>query len=63
MSIIYCHKHDHHFDSDEEVDCPQCESECEDCNGTGELLEDVLDPDSGRYMRGVGVKKCHCQLI
>ena len=27
MSIMYCHKHDQHFDTDEIVDCPQCEED------------------------------------
>lgn len=27
MSIIYCHKHDRHVDTDLDVDCPECEEE------------------------------------
>lgn len=27
MSIIYCHKHDRHVDTDYDTDCPECEDE------------------------------------
>jgi len=27
---MYCHKHDEHFDSDYETDCPRCESDGDD---------------------------------
>lgn len=62
MSIIYCHKHDTHYDSDYDTDCVNCEEECEECKGEGEVAVDVLDPDSGRYMKGVGMTPCICQL-
>lgn len=62
MSIIYCDKHDKHFDSDFEEDCPKCEEECEHCGGEGEVAVDVLDPDSMRYMAGVGSQPCICRL-
>lgn len=35
---------------------------CEFCQGTGEVPEDIFDEDSHEYMRGVGTKKCICQL-
>lgn len=62
MSIIYCHKHDQHFDSDYDTDCSVCEEECEVCEGEGEVARDVFDPDSGQYMPGVGTSVCICQL-
>jgi len=30
MSMMYCHKHDRHFDSDEYTECPECASESEE---------------------------------
>lgn len=27
MSIIYCHKHNRHVDTDYDVECPECEEE------------------------------------
>lgn len=39
---------------DIEIVCPECE-------GTGEVSEDVLDHDSMQYMSGVGSRKCLCQ--
>jgi hypothetical protein len=27
MSMIYCHKHDKHYDSDYDTDCVECENE------------------------------------
>ena len=41
----------------------QIKDDCEYCGGTGWIQEDVFDPDSGRYMRGVGSRKCICQTI
>lgn len=35
-------------------------SECEFCDGTGEVACDEWDPDSGRYMAGVGSQRCIC---
>lgn len=35
--------------------------DCEDCQDTGEIVYDELDPDSHQYMRGTGVMPCHCQ--
>lgn len=62
MSIMYCHKHDTHFDSDLESDCVECENECEFCAGTGVVNEDVSDGE-GHTMRGVGDEKpCICQV-
>ena len=29
MSMMYCHKHDNHFDSDYHTECPVCEDEPE----------------------------------
>lgn len=27
MSMVYCHKHDNHYDSDEYTDCIYCQEE------------------------------------
>lgn len=35
--------------------------DCEDCEDTGEIVYDELDTDSMQYMRGTGVKTCHCK--
>lgn len=35
--------------------------DCEDCQDTGEIVYDELDKDSMQYMRGTGVKACHCK--
>ena len=35
---------------------------CGICEGEGVVACDEFDPDSGRYMRGVGSQKCICQL-
>lgn len=62
MSIIYCHKHDRHYDSDFEDDRPKCEELCEYCNGEGVVATDV-DDGEGHLMRGVGDSKpCICQI-
>lgn len=61
MSIIYCEKHDRYVDTDYS-DCPECEEECEHCEGTGVVNEDV-DDGEGHTMRGVGRElPCICQL-
>ena len=62
---MYCHKHDEHYDSDLQTDCSGCDeetTECEICEGTGEVAVDEFDPDSGRYMAGVGTQKCICRI-
>lgn len=38
------------------------EEPCEFCGGSGEVPVDVLDEDSHEYQKGVGTKKCICQL-
>ena len=40
MSIIYCHKHDRHVDTDEDVDCPECEEDVEVAPGIYQSRED-----------------------
>jgi len=30
MSIMYCHEHDRHYDTDYDVECPECEIEVAD---------------------------------
>lgn len=35
--------------------------DCEDCQDTGEIVYDELDPDSKQYMHGTGTKPCHCK--
>lgn len=35
--------------------------DCDDCHDTGEIIYDEFDPDSNEYMRGTGVRTCHCQ--
>ena len=63
-----CDKHNKFYDLDVVEYCSECENEedesdeCEWCGGTGEVTFDVFDPDSGQYMRGVGTKRCTCQL-
>lgn len=27
MSMMYCHEHDRHYDSDYDYECPECEDE------------------------------------
>lgn len=61
MSIIYCEKHHRHYDSDFDIDCLECEEECEYCGGTGEVATDE-DDGEGHIMRGVGTEKCICQI-
>ncbi|QDP67622.1 MAG: hypothetical protein Tp172MES00d2C118482111_16 [Prokaryotic dsDNA virus sp.] len=36
------------------------EERCEDCKGEGEVAVDE-DDGEGHIMRGVGIRKCHCQ--
>lgn len=40
MSIIYCHTHDRHVDTDYETDCPECEEEVEVAPGIYQSKED-----------------------
>lgn len=40
----------------------ELEEVCEFCYGTGEVSEDIFDEDSHEYMKGVGTRKCLCQL-
>lgn len=35
---------------------------CIYCQGDGVVPCDKLDPDSGRWMNGVGEQKCICQI-
>jgi len=55
MSIMYCEKHDEHFDSD-------FHTECEECGGGGYVTEDA-DDGEGHIMRGAGDwVRCICNL-
>ena len=52
MSIIYCDKHDHQWDSDNMSECPRCEIEDEDKYGNptdGSALPFCCFPDCGCY--------------
>ena len=41
MSIIYCHKHDRHVDTDYDEDCPEClDEEVEVAPGIYQSKED-----------------------
>ncbi len=35
---------------------------CEYCEGVGYIPVDEFDPDSGRWMAGVGEQRCICKL-
>ncbi len=46
MSIIYCHKHDRHVDTDYHVDCPEREEEEEVDDLEPTTMESMMDDNS-----------------
>ena len=63
-----CSSEDLRKNSSGDASCNNCgwedqeDNECVHCGGEGEVAVDVLDPDSMRYMAGVGSQPCICQL-
>lgn len=57
MSMMYCHKHDKHYDTDYDTTCPVCDNEFDDYGDRSiiedekrtERIEEHLYPSEGKY--------------
>ena len=46
MSMIYCHTHDRHVDTDFHEDCPECLVEIEDAHWHETVTAEILHPST-----------------